>query len=71
MKTEIISMNLLDIVYEIKQLIKDLSTNADFIDIESYTSNILTLIDILGNTKIIENELKKIENEQNENNNDY
>ena len=68
MKTEIISMNLLDIVYEIKQLIKALSTDADFIDIESYTSNILTLIDILGNTKIIENELKKIENE---NNNDY
>ena len=65
MKTEIISMNLLDIVYEIKQLIKDLSTNADFIDIESYTSNILTLIDILDNTKIIENELKKIENENN------
>lgn len=71
MKTEIISMNLLDIVYEIKQLIKALSTEVDFIDIESYTSNILTLIDILGNTKIIENELKKIENENNENNNDY
>ena len=68
MKTEIISMNLLDIVYEIKQLIKALSTDADFIDIESYTSNILTLIDILDNTKIIEKELKKIENE---NNNDY
>ena len=71
MKTEIISMNLLDIVYEIKQLIKALSTDADYIDIESYTSNILTLIDILGNIKIIENELKKIENEQNENNNYY
>ena len=64
MKTEIISMNLLDIVYGIKQVIKDLSTNADYIDIESYTDNILTLIDILNNTKIIEKEL-------NENNNDY
>ena len=53
MKTEIISMNLLDIVYEIKQVIKDLSTDADFIDMESYTSNILTLIDVLNNTKII------------------
>ena len=71
MKTEIISMNLLDIVYEIKQVIKDLSTDADFIDMESYTSNILTLIDVLNNTKIIENELKKIENENNENINDY
>lgn len=64
MKAEIISMNLLDIVYGIKQVIKDLSTNADYIDIESYTDNILTLIDILNNTKIIEKEL-------NENNNDY
>ena len=65
MKTEIITSNLLDIVYEIKQVIKDLSTDADFIDMESYTSNILTLIDVLNNTKIIENELKKIENENN------
>ena len=64
MKAEIISMNLLDIVYGIKQVIKDLSTNAEYIDIESYTDNILTLIDILNNTKIIEKEL-------NENNNDY
>ena len=71
MKTEIITSNLLDIVYDTKQLIKDLSTDADFIDMESYTSNILTLIDVLNNTKIIENELKKIENENNENINDY
>lgn len=57
MKYDIITMNLIDIVSNIKEIIKNLSLDTDNIDIETYSDNILILIDTLKSIKIIQNQL--------------
>lgn len=64
MKYDTISMNLMDIVDNIKELMKNLSTNVDYIHIEDYSSNVLTLMDILDSIKIIEKEIITISNNE-------
>ena len=58
MKHDIISMNLIDIITNVTELTKNLSQNIDYIDIDGYSENILTLMDILESIKIIEQQLK-------------
>lgn len=57
MKYDIITMNLIDMVNNIKEIIKNLSLGTDNVDIETYSNNILTLIDTLESVKIIQNQL--------------
>ena len=64
MKYDTISTNLIYIVDNIKELMKNLSTNTDYIHIDDYSSNVLTLIDILDSIKIIEKEIIKISNNE-------
>lgn len=57
MKYDIITMNLIDMVNNIKEIIKNLSLGTDNVDIETYSNNILMLIDTLESVKIIQNQL--------------
>ena len=57
MRNDIISMNLIDIVTNVTELTKKLSQNIDYIDIDGYSENILTLMDILESVKIIDKQL--------------
>lgn len=57
MKKDIISMNLIDIVTNVTELTKNLSQNIDYINIDGYSENILTLMDILESVKIIDKQL--------------
>ncbi len=57
MKYDIITMNLIDMVNNIKEIIKNLSLDTNNVDIETYSNNILTLMDTLESVKIIQNQL--------------
>ncbi len=62
MKYDIITMNLIDMVNNIKEIIKNLSLDTNNVDIETYSNNILTLMDTLESVKIIQNQLINEEN---------
>ena len=57
MRNDIVSMNLIDIVTSVTELTKKLSQNIDYINIDGYSENILTLMDILESVKIIDKQL--------------